>query len=80
MTQGSKSNADKLEDLETPVWKPGHLVAQFGQKVKVIEASIHGIEVFHPKIKIIRRPAAPSGPTTEGPFNLFAERLILKVA
>lgn len=59
------------------VRKARHLVHQSELKVEAIEASIHEIEKFYPKIKIIRRPPQ-SEPITEHGFSLFAEKTLLK--
>ncbi|HEV2327289.1 MAG TPA: hypothetical protein VGY56_00700 [Verrucomicrobiae bacterium] len=76
MSQGSSNNAAELEDLEKQVRRARPLVWKSELKVEAIEASIHEIEKFHPKIKIIRRPPAP-GPTAANGFSLFAAKLKL---
>jgi hypothetical protein len=45
--------------------------------VEAIEASIHEIEKFHPKIKIIQSPSSPEA-TAENGFSLFAENALIK--
>lgn len=77
MTQGS--NAAELDELEMQVQKARHLVQQSEIKVEAIEASIHEIEKFYPKIKIIRRPPQPAE-TADDAFSLFASTLLTKVA
>jgi hypothetical protein len=74
MTQGR--NAAELEELEMQVKKARQLVRQSEVKVEAIVASIHEIEKFHPKIKIIRRPATPD-PAAEDGFGVFAANMVL---
>ena len=76
--QGSRNKAVIVEDLEMRVRKAGQLAQQSRVKVKVIEASIHAMEIFHPRIRIIRPPPPPE-PTTDGGFSLFSE-VLLKAA
>ncbi|HXC35702.1 MAG TPA: hypothetical protein VNV43_07485 [Candidatus Acidoferrales bacterium] len=56
MTKGS--NAAELDQLEMQVQKARPLVRNTRLKVEAIEAFIHEIEIFHPRIKIVRRPTA----------------------
>jgi hypothetical protein len=79
VTQGIRNNAVELEDLEIQVQKGKQLVHQSELKVEAIEATIHEIEKFHPKIKIIRRQAPPET-TSEDSFSFFAGKLLGKAA
>ncbi|HEX3627928.1 MAG TPA: hypothetical protein VH280_21165 [Verrucomicrobiae bacterium] len=74
MTRGSQDNAAELKDLEMQVQKARQLVRESELKVEAIEASIHEVEKFHPRIKILRRPAAER--MADNGFSLFAENLI----
>lgn len=79
MTPGGPNNAGELEDLETQVQKARQLVRQSELKVEAIEASIHEIEKFYPKIKIVGQPDAPH-PAAEGTSSILAENALLKTA
>lgn len=78
MTLENPSNAADLEYLETQVRKARRLVRESELKVEAIEASIHEIEQFHPKIKIIRPP--PTGGSVHDAVSLIAETALLKPA
>lgn len=74
--QGRPNNEAELEHLEIQVRHARHSIHRTELKVEAIEASIHDMEKFYPKIKIIHRPADPR----EDGFSLFAENLLLRPA
>ena len=74
MTQGRSKNGAELKDFEKQVRKARHLVHQSELKVEAIVASIHEMEKFYPKIRIIRRPAETR--TDEDGFSLFTGKLL----
>jgi hypothetical protein len=76
MTQGI--NAVELDDLEMQVRRSRPLIRQSEIKVEAIVASIHEVEKFHPKIKIIRG-SDNNRQTAEEGISLFAANLILKI-
>jgi exoribonuclease R len=73
MTRARPNNAEELENLELQVRKARQLVRQSEIKVEEIEASIHEMEKFYPKIKVIH-PAPPDA-RVDG-FSLFSEVLL----
>jgi hypothetical protein len=75
VAQRSENNAAELEFLKMQVQKARQMVRQSELKVEAIEATIHEIEEFQPKI--IHRPVRHD-PTTEDSFRLFAEDMVLK--
>lgn len=72
--QGSPNSRAGLKELESQIHKARNLVHPSELKVEAIVASIHEMEKFYPKIKIIR-PPAESG---EGGFSLFACNVLVK--
>ncbi|HEV2453171.1 MAG TPA: hypothetical protein VGY98_02855 [Verrucomicrobiae bacterium] len=73
MTRARPNNAAELEILEMQVRRARQLVRQSEVKVEAIEASIHEMEKFYPKIKVIR-PARPDA-RMDG-FSLFSDVLL----
>ncbi|MGH8024385.1 MAG: hypothetical protein ACRED1_12425 [Limisphaerales bacterium] len=71
MTQGNHNNGSDLAALETQVRRARQMVRASELKVEAIEASIHEIEKFHPKIKILHC-RDESAEEAENGFNLFA--------
>ncbi|HEY1788111.1 MAG TPA: hypothetical protein VGJ73_08150 [Verrucomicrobiae bacterium] len=76
--QQNRNNTAELENLEMQVRKARQIVYQSELKVEAIVATIHEIEKFHPKIKIIDRQTPPE-PKIGGGFNLLP-RLLVKAA
>lgn len=74
VAKGNQNNVADLEDLEMQVLKARKFVHQSELKVEAIEASIHEIEKFHPKI--IHRPVRRD--PTENVFSVFAENALWK--
>ena len=79
MIEAGPNEATQEKLLQMQILKARQVFRQSERKVEAIEASIHKIEKFYPKIKILRSPA-PLDSAPENILGTFGARAFVKAA